>query len=332
MTIKHYQITVEDNFAQQRIDQILAANFPEYSRNYMQNLLATGAVKLNNVCINKAKFRPKAGEVITVLFPEKAKLEAKSQDSNESKVPLDIVYEDDDIIVINKAGGVVVHPGAGQPDNTLLDELLKRYHYGKDMASLVEEEPVFPALLHRLDKDTTGLIIAAKTHIAYNSLASGLREKQIQRKYKALVWGRPGGSGEIVNYITPSPKDRTRMTTSHHRGKIAKTSYSLLKSYMNGAVSLIECKLDTGRTHQIRVQFSHLGHSIIGDRKYGNNNRKAKNLSQSSHITTLKNFPRQALHAYYLKFRHPISRESMEFTAELPQDFEELLTSLVNFE
>jgi 23S rRNA pseudouridine1911/1915/1917 synthase len=332
MNINHYNITVDDNFASKRLDKILALYFPNYSRNFMQNILDKGLVELGGKVTKKPSFKPEYGEIISVKFPEEVKLESSARENEYTKDKLNIVFEDGHIIVLNKPAGLTVHPGAGRANDTLLDALQQSYlncAWDSEASSYNHDESGYPKLIHRLDKDTTGLIIAAKTHRAYNSLSSQLRQKQIRRNYKALIWSSPNKpEGSITSYISKSPKDRTRMTSSHYKGKLAITHYKCIETYLGGAISLLDCQLDTGRTHQIRVHLSHNGNSVVGDQKYGNNSRKARKISQPEYINKLLAFPRQALHAYFMKLHHPITEKELEFYADLPEDFEDLLSYL----
>ena len=240
-----------------------------------------------------------------------------------ANIELDIVFEDADLIVINKAAGLVVHPGAGNYNYTLVNALLYHSDSLSDMGGVIR-----PGIVHRLDKDTSGLMVVAKNNIAHARLANQIETRNLIRKYKALTWGVLNPlSGIIQTNIGRSINDRKKMTVLKSTGKNAITYYNTEQVFLNKLMSLVECKLETGRTHQIRVHLSHKGHSIVGDQKYGNNSRKIHNvpLLLQDKIVKLK---RQALHSWYIKFNHPITAMPMEFKADLPDDIKEVIRLL----
>jgi 23S rRNA pseudouridine1911/1915/1917 synthase len=250
-------------------------------------------------------------------------------------IPLDLVYEDKDLIVINKPPGLVVHPAAGNPDGTLVNALIA--HCGPGVLRIGGEER--PGIVHRLDKDTSGLLVAAKTERAMASLAKQFANHTIERAYNAVVWGAPRDAGGLIeSQIGRSPFDRKRMSVLRAGGKRAATRYKVIEKFGTPAqletgrafAALIECRLETGRTHQIRVHLTHLGHPLIGDPQYGRNRMapRAKSLSETRAFTTAGDFPRQALHAFVLGFQHPSLHKTLRFEAPWPADFAELVEAL----
>jgi len=240
---------------------------------------------------------------------------------------LDILYDDDDIIVINKFPGVVVHPGAGNYENTIVNGLL--FKYKNNLSSIGGK--LRPGIVHRIDKDTSGVIVVAKNDSAHINLSEQFSNHTIKRTYEALVWGslKPQ-SGKIVERISRSIKNRQLMTVRKEKGKISITNYKTLKIFQNfnlPKISLIECRLETGRTHQIRVHMNHKGNSILGDKSYGKTKKKFKKIDLSVE-KKIVNFNRQALHAKSLGFLHPITKKDIFFEAKRPRDFDALIKSL----
>src|SRR5471030_2010079 len=247
-----------------RLDRFLAATLPDFSRSRLQQLLETGAVSLGEKTIKDTNHRVKPGDSFTVTIPPTAPAIPQGQD-----IPLEVIYEDKDLIVINKPAGLVVHPAAGNPDGTLVNALIA--HCGTGMLSIGGEAR--PGIVHRLDKDTSGLLVAAKSERAMASLAKQFANHTIERAYHAVVWGSPRlGDGVIEGQIGRNPFDRKRMAVLRAGGKLARTRYRVIERFGPDArpfASLIECLLETGRTHQIRVHLTHLGHPLIGDQSYG---------------------------------------------------------------
>src|SRR5476649_1548789 len=278
-----------------RLDRFLAATLPDFSRSRLQQLLETGAVSLGEKTIKDANHRVKPGDSFTVTIPPTAPAIPQGQD-----IPLEVIYEDKDLIVINKPAGLVVHPAAGNPDGTLVNALIA--HCGAGMLSIGGEAR--PGIVHRLDKDTSGLLVAAKNERAMASLAKQFANHTIERAYHALVWGSPRvSSGSIESQIGRSQFDRKRMAVLRSGGKTARTNYKVLEKFGppdRPFASLVECRLETGRTHQIRVHLTHLGHPLIGDPQYGRarNAPRAKTLEEEIAFTLATEFPRQALHAF----------------------------------
>jgi 23S rRNA pseudouridine1911/1915/1917 synthase len=307
------------------LDRFLAASLPDFSRSRLQQLLEGAAVFLGPRTIKDANHRVKPGETYTVIVPPTAPAIPQGQN-----IPLEVIYEDKDLIVINKAAGLVVHPAAGNPDGTLVNALIA--HCGAGMLSIGGEAR--PGIVHRLDKDTSGLLVAAKTERAMASLAKQFANHTIERAYNAVVWGSPrDATGLIESQIGRSPFDRKRMTVLRAGGKRAATRYKVIEKF--GPVerpfaSLIECRLETGRTHQIRVHLTHLGHPLIGDPQYGRNRTapRGKSDAEIRAFTVAASFPRQALHAFVLGFQHPSLHKTLRFEAPWPADFAELVAAL----
>ncbi|HEX3945778.1 MAG TPA: RluA family pseudouridine synthase [Rhizomicrobium sp.] len=316
---------VAAELAGERLDRFLAAALPDLSRSRLQALLASGAVTRGQQTIGDGNTRVKPGQIYEVQVPEPAPALPLGQD-----IPLSVVYEDKDLIVIDKQVGLVVHPAAGNPDGTLVNALIA--HCGKSLAGV--GGVARPGIVHRLDKDTSGLLVAAKNDRAMASLAKQFAARTIERAYHAAAWGAPrAGDGVIEGDIGRNPFDRKRMAIVRHQGKPARTRYRMLERYGTEArafASLIECRLETGRTHQIRVHLAHLGHPLIGDSVYGRARRppRAKNEAEERAYSAAAGFPRQALHAWLLGFQHPSTHEQMRFESQWPPDFASLVLAL----
>lgn len=300
-----------------RLDKALSQLLKNVSRNQIQKTIKSSYVQVNDAIISDPDVLVKENDVILFSFKEPQELKIAA-----ANIELDIIYEDDDLIVINKAAGMTVHPGAGHYDDTLVNALL---HHTKNLSDIGSSER--PGIVHRLDKDTTGLMVVAKNNKAHMLLANQIEQRQVVRKYKALVWGVINPlEGVIKNNIGRSRSNRQKMTILKYGGKEAVTHYKTLELFYSNAISMVGCKLSTGRTHQIRVQLSHLKHSVVGDQIYGNNDRKV-NHSPPELKAKLIDFKRQALHSWHLSFTHPTSNEVMEFSCELPQDMEGIINN-----
>jgi len=282
-----------------RLDQALARLFHQYSRNRLQEWLRAG-----HITVDGRTARPRTqvtgGEKISVAPPRPPEAAPRAQ-----RMPLKIVHEDAALMVIDKPAGLVVHPGAGQPDRTLMNALLA---HAPALAGVPRA-----GIVHRLDKDTSGLLVVAKTVESQASLVRQLADRTMRRAYLALVQGDPPASGTIDAPVGRDARARTRMAVTH-RGKPARTTYRVLERF--GRAALVECRLDTGRTHQIRVHFQHIRHPLVGDTVYRRGTRHG--------IA----FPRQALHAAELSLRHPVSGEATTWRAPLPRDFKRLVDQL----
>lgn len=309
----------------QRLDRYLAVACPEMSRSRLRQLLDEGRVTHGGATIKDPNHRVKPGECYKLDVPAPAPAEPQGQD-----IPLAVVYEDDDLIVIDKPAGLVVHPAAGNPDGTLVNALIA--HCGKSLKGV--GGVARPGIVHRLDKDTSGLLVAAKNERAMASLAKQFANHTIERAYHAVVWGSPRlGEGRIETQIGRNPFDRKRMGVIRTGGKEARTRYRVVERFGDPTrplASLIECRLETGRTHQIRVHLTHLGHPLIGDPTYGKARQapRAKTPEQEQAYATVMNFPRQALHAYILGFQHPSLHKTIRFESVYPDDMAALLTAL----
>ncbi|MBV9979020.1 RluA family pseudouridine synthase [Bradyrhizobium sp.] len=317
--------TVADEQAGQRLDRFLTGALPELSRSRLQALLASGAVSRAGETIGDGNTRVKPGEVYVVRVPKPAPAQPQAQ-----RIPLTVVYEDTDLIVIDKPVGLVVHPAAGNPDGTLVNALIA--YCGASLAGV--GGVARPGIVHRLDKDTSGLMVAAKNDRAMASLAKQFAARTIERAYHAVTWGAPrAGDGIIEGDIGRNPFDRKRMAIVRHQGKPARTRYRLMERYGSEArafASLIECRLETGRTHQIRVHLAHLGHPLIGDSVYGRARKPPRPKSETEQIAyaAAAEFPRQALHAWLLGFQHPGTHKQMRFESQWPEDFSSLIAAL----
>ncbi|HID9528107.1 TPA: 23S rRNA pseudouridine(1911/1915/1917) synthase RluD [Proteus mirabilis] len=303
--------TVADSQLGQRLDQALAELFPDYSRSRIKEWILDNRVQVNDKIINKPKEKMLGGEKIEVdaLIEEDVRWEPQN-------IPLNIVYEDDDILVINKPRDLVVHPGAGNPDGTVLNALLYRY---PEIVNVPRA-----GIVHRLDKDTTGLMVVAKTVPAQTHLVEALQRREITREYEAAATGRMTAGGLVNEPISRHPTKRTHMAV-HPMGKPAVTHYRVMEHFR--AHTRLRLRLETGRTHQIRVHMAHIHHPLIGDQLYGGRPRPLKGASEEFR-ETLRRFDRQALHATMLRLYHPITGIEMEWHAPLPDDMVELIRVL----
>jgi 23S rRNA pseudouridine1911/1915/1917 synthase len=316
---------VADEQAGWRLDRFLAAALGDISRSRLQQLIESGAVSHSHKTIRDGNFRVKPGEAYRVEVPPPAPAVPQGQN-----IPLKIVYEDNDLIVIDKPAGLVVHPAAGNPDGTLVNALIA--HCGDTLSGV--GGVARPGIVHRLDKDTSGLLVAAKTQRAMGSLAKQFANHTIVRAYHAVVWGAPrAGEGVVEGQIGRNPFDRKRMAVLRGGGKEARTRYRLVEKFGDQEkplASLVECRLETGRTHQIRVHLTHLGHPLVGDPTYGKSRQapRPKTTSQEVAYAAATNFPRQALHAYLLGFQHPTLHKTMRFESPWPADMAGLISVL----
>ncbi len=315
---------VNTNDNGKRIDTFLASKIDNLTRSYIKKLIETNCVKLNNVNIDSPSKRIKSNDEIDI------KIDYKNNNQLEPKnINLNIIYDDKDILVINKQKGMVVHPGAGNKDNTLANALA--YKYKSNLSNLNGE--LRPGIVHRIDKDTSGLLVIAKNNLAHSKLGIQFSKHSIKRVYQCLVWGvvRPL-KGRIETLISRSKKNRQIMVVSEINGKKAITNYKTLKVFSLKnipKISLMECELETGRTHQIRVHLKYKGTSLLGDNKYGKKNMKFKKINKDF-SNLLSNFNGQALHAKTLEFTHPKNNKWMKFNSELPLNFKKMLDLLNN--
>jgi len=315
--------SVEEIGNNPRLDKFLAAKFNDITRTQIKKIIISKNLSINNKIVSSPSQKVRIGDKISFSI-----LENKNEYIKPEKIKIDIVYEDNDLIVLDKPSGIVVHPGAGNKSGTLVNGLV--YHYNKNLSDL---NGIYrPGIVHRIDKETSGLIVVAKNNFSHAKLAKQFSDHTIKRKYLALIWGvlRPL-KGKIITLISRSKKNRQLMAVSEISGKKAITNYKTLKVFANDEIpkiSLVECVLETGRTHQIRVHLSHKGNGLIGDKKYGKQKKmKFKKINKKVE-EVLKSFNRQALHAQNLGFTHPSKNKQIEFGSKLPQDFKKILDIL----
>lgn len=309
---RRLEVTLDESAAGQRLDRALADALPELSRVRVQAMLAEGRVTRDGVPVSDASARAKPGQHIVIDIP--APIDAYPQPQD---IPLTVVFEDDEMLVIDKQAGLVVHPGAGNHDQTLVNALL--FHCGGTLSGIGGVRR--PGIVHRLDKDTSGLMVVAKTDRAHIALSSQLQNRTLKRIYNAVVWGQPmPRTGRIEGNIGRSPNDRKRMALVSHGGKPAVTHYRTLESYKTA--SLVECRLETGRTHQIRVHMAHIGHPLVGDPVYG-----LKRLPKDAPAVA-KSLPRQALHATQVTFLHPLTNIEMCYSSPVSRDIASLIAGM----
>jgi len=319
-----FKITVGPDQAGIRLDKLLSDTLPDLSRSRLQALIKEGQVLLagSPAKIKSPSRAVKPGEVFTVHIPVPEDAVPVPQD-----IPLDVVYEDEHLIVVNKAPGMVVHPAPGSPDGTLVNALL--HHCAGSLSGIGGVKR--PGIVHRIDKETSGLLIMAKHDKAHNGLAEQFADHSIERLYTAVCKGHPvPPARRIEGNIARHPVDRKRMAVTENGGKWAATHYRTLKQYQQAGTplaSLIECKLETGRTHQVRVHMAHIGHPLVGDPVYARAGKVASNIKGPARDALLS-FKRQALHARVLGFLHPITGQRFKFESDLPYDMKELLEAL----
>lgn len=310
MSSEKLTLVVPDELAGKRLDQALSKLCPQHSRSRLQSWVKAGNVKVDDKIIRK-RDPVKAGATIEIIPIYEAQPHWSVED-----IPLDIIYEDEAIIVLNKPAGLVVHPGAGNPEHTLLNALL--YH-----DQTLEQVPR-AGIVQRLDKNTSGVMVVARTPAAHTFLVDQLQQRLVKREYQTIVNGVMTAGGRVEAAIGRHPVHRTRMAVVE-RGKPAATRYRILKKYP--AHTHIQLTLESGRTHQIRVHMAHIRFPIVGDPVYGGRNLLPKNVSQAFR-QTIQAFPRQALHACALGLQHPVSGDAMAWTISLPQDIQELLDAI----
>jgi 23S rRNA pseudouridine1911/1915/1917 synthase len=303
----------------ERIDRAIAAAYPEISRSRVKALIVQGHLSLAGATIEDASLRVKPGQVFALTVPEAAPAKPQGQ-----AIEIDVVYEDDDLIVIDKPAGMVVHPAPGNHDGTLVNALIA--HCGESLSGIGGERR--PGIVHRIDKETSGLLVAAKNDAAHQTLSAAFAAHAIERAYLCLVWGVPSpAAGSITGNIGRDPKDRKRMAVVTRGGKAAHTDYRVLHAFGLGA-ALVECRLKTGRTHQIRVHLAKIGHPLIGDPTYGKATQARRGRLAPTARTAAEGFPRQALHAAVLGFAHPRTGELLAWRSESPADFKGLEQAL----
>lgn len=326
MTI--YSFTLTEIHNNLRLDKVLSELLPDVSRSLIQKAIKAGHVKLQNVIISDSAHKVKSNDIIHINLTVIGDIPYSITPFD---MKLDIIYEDKDLIVINKPPGLTVHPGIGAHNDTLVNALM---HHTNSLSDLNGE--FRPGIVHRLDRYTSGLMVIAKNNLAHANLAEQIATRNLVRKYKALVFGIISPSRGIIqtkiarNRLDPKKMSVIKSTAPNPYAKEAITYYSTELILVNGLVSLVECQLKTGRTHQIRVHLSHIGHSIIGDQTYGNNSRKIKSIPIIEIQEILSEFKHQALHSYHIAFNHPISKKILEFTIGLPKNMQTAIDTLLS--
>lgn len=322
-----YHITIDDFTSGVRLDQILARAIADMSRSRLKKLIDNGEVKVNGVLCTTPSRKTEIDDKIVLKVPPPVEWYPEPEN-----IPLDVVYEDDDLLVINKQVGLVVHPGAGNKMGTLVSALL--YHCGDSLSGI--GGVLRPGIVHRLDKDTSGLMVVAKNDQSHQGLSAQFSDRSLSRKYKALVLGVPmPPKGTVDLPIARHHKNRLLMAINKNHGRSAKTHYKVIGRF-GEQFSLVECTLESGRTHQIRVHMAAVHHPLIGDKAYGPQATAVRSaLKKAGHdqdedvaVIKMMNFPRQALHAYALSFIHPRSGQRVSFTADLPADFQDMIDCL----
>jgi len=319
-------IIVKDEENGSRIDSFISKKEKELSRTRIKNLILQKNLKLNNLIIMNPSQKVVTGDKINLVLPEPKKASLKPYKFN-----IDIVHEDNDLLVLNKPAGIVMHPGAGNYDNTVVNALIN--HCGKSLSNIGGE--LRPGIVHRIDKDTSGLIVVAKNNFSHENLSNQFNKHSIERIYELMVWGKLRPQyGKIKTLITRSSKNRQLMEVGITKGKIAITNYKTLEIFENDKTptfSLVECRLETGRTHQIRVHMSYKGNNILGDKKYRKKFKKIKNINQNLE-KLIYSLDRQFLHAKVIGFIHPKSGKKLRFNSILPNDLSNIVKTLRNID
>ncbi|MCX5900352.1 MAG: RluA family pseudouridine synthase [Proteobacteria bacterium] len=309
----HIIVTASD--AGRRLDALVPEKHPDLSRSQVQKAIRQGQVRVNGGSA-KPSLHVADGDRIEIDIPEPVRLEATAQD-----IPLDVLYEDDCVVVINKPAGMVVHPACGNYTGTLVNALL---HHCRNLSGI--GGVIRPGIVHRLDKGTSGVLVAAKNDKAHHSLSSQFKEHTVTRKYNALVFGSwPADTGTVQSLIGRHVSDRKKMSTQTRHGRDAITHWRVLETFVG--VSLVEAVLETGRTHQVRVHFSSINHPVVGDDLYGAD-KKMKQIASKRVLDLLRSVKRPLLHAYHLTFSHPDTGVPLSFEVPLPADFADILSLL----
>jgi len=321
---KNINFIVEENENNLRVDVLVNKRKELISRTRIKNLILKEKLKLNNEIIKSPSKKVLTGDKLSLNIPEPEEASLKPYDFK-----LEIIHEDKDLLVINKPAGIIMHPGAGNYDKTIVNALM---HYDKDSLSSIGDE-LRPGIVHRIDKNTSGLVVIAKNNESHENLSKQFSDHTITRVYQLLIWGKLRPSkGKIDTFITRSSKNRQLMEVSSSKGKRAITNYKTIEVYENDktpTLSLVECKLETGRTHQIRVHMTYMGNSIVGDDKYKKKYKKLKNIDMGLE-SLISKLDRQFLHAKTIGFIHPKTNEEMVFTSILPHELNNLLKKLRN--
>tara|TARA_B100001057_G_scaffold122342_1_gene121171 strand:- start:6895 stop:7872 length:978 start_codon:yes stop_codon:yes gene_type:complete len=323
---KNINFIVNESENNLRVDVLINKREELISRNRIKNLILKQKLKLNNKILKNPSKKVKTGDKIYFLIPGPEKTSLKPYNFT-----LNIIFEDNDLLIIDKPAGIIMHPGAGNYDKTIVNALI---YYDKNSLSSIGDE-LRPGIVHRIDKNTSGLVVIAKNNEAHENLSKQFSEHKIVRKYQLLIWGKLKPSmGKIETYITRSSRNRQLMEVSRSKGKKAITNYKTIEIFENEKIptlSLVECKLETGRTHQIRVHMNYKGNSLVGDDKYKKKFKKLKNVDLDIQESILK-LNRQFLHAKTLGFIHPRSNKQMTFSSILPKELNKILKMLRNTE
>ena len=322
MTNNSTKFVISDQDTECRLDVLLVKLLPSLSRSNLKKIIELKQVKVNNLIIQSPAKKLKENDIVEINIISKSNIKILP-----ANIKLDITYEDKDVLIVNKPAGMVVHPGAGNHTKTLVNALIHKYK--KKLSDI--NGFIRPGIVHRIDKETSGLLVVAKNNKSHINLGNQFSAHTIERKYHALCWGvlRPL-NGRIETLIGRSRKNRQLMSVTEISGKKAITNYKTLKVFEIKnipKISFIECELETGRTHQIRVHMAYKGCSLLGDQQYGKKNIKFKKINEDFE-NNLKILNRQALHAKYLGFVHPTTKKFIKFNSELPQDFKKILDLL----
>ena len=311
-----HSLFVSQNYSGMRLDLFLSSQIDQLSRTYLKNIIEEGLVKVSDITVIEPDFRVKLGQLVEVTVPAPKPVEHRAQN-----IKLKIYYEDNDVLVVDKQPGLVVHPSPGHPDRTLVNALIS--HCGSSLSGIGGVSR--PGIVHRLDKDTSGLMIVAKNDQSHQFLAKQFSEHSMERAYLAVVWGIVSPvKGELSGNIGRSSRNRKKMAVVKKNGKRAITNYKLVKK-LEKCASLIECRLRTGRTHQIRVHMADLGFPIVGDTIYGRKKNSPAKKEHEKFYKRVEEISRQALHAYLIGFEHPRTRVRMIFKSDLPSDMKKLI-------
>ena len=317
-------LIVNNEDKNQRVDVLINKKVDSISRTRIKNLILKKKLTLNNKIIDDPSKKVSQGDILKLEIPEPAKTSLKPYNYK-----LNIIYEDDDLLIINKSANIAIHPGAGNYDKTIVNALMN--YCGSSLSNIGDE--LRPGIVHRIDKDTSGLIVVAKNNLSHENLSNQFKTHSIRRVYQTLIWGKLRPQyGKIETLITRSSKNRQMMEVGVTKGKKAITNYKTLEVFENDkspTFSFIECELKTGRTHQIRVHMAHKGNNILGDKKYKKKFKKFKNIDPELEKSILK-LKRQFLHAKILGFEHPNTKENLIFSSNLPKDLENILKKLRN--
>lgn len=316
------QIIFSEDDQGQRLDRQLSQHWSDLSRVRLKSLILEGCLTVNGMIVTNPSSKCQVGQIVCLTVPA-----LRVADPEPENLPLEIFYEDGDLIVLNKPAGMVVHPAPGNETGTLVNALL--YHCGARLSGIGGVRR--PGIVHRLDKDTSGLMVVAKNDRAHQGLSAQFAAHTLIRSYQALVWGGPMPlQGRFESHIGRHPVDRKKMAVVQKGGKWAATNYKVLQK-LETYLSLVECRLETGRTHQIRVHLSHAGYPLVGDGLYGKitkGRRQIRHYFEADVAEQILTFPRQALHAREIGFIHPITEEKLHFTNVLPEDIKILISNI----